>query len=125
MASTLVNLAGFTPGIAADEAGMNVESVTITANSKKIEVPGKNGNTRGTWYHDKKKTFEVSGETTGEIAATVGGPLVVGNDMPLGGITTGSIICEEVSITKGREALQKVSIKAVQCEEQIIPGGGE
>lgn len=120
MASTLVNLAGFTPGIAADETGMNVESVTITANSKKIEVPGKNGNRRGTWYHDKKKTIEISGETTAAPAATIGGVFVCGNNMNLGGITTGSVICEEVSISMGRESLQKVTIKCEQCEEQVV-----
>lgn len=122
MSATLVNLTGFTPSVPEDEAGMNVETVTISATSKKIEVPNKSGNTRGTYYHDKRISYDISGETTGNISATIGGVLVVANVLAysLGGISTGAIIAEEVSITRSREAMQKVSIKATQCEDQTV-----
>jgi len=120
MASTLVDLSGFTPGVTEDESGINVEQVVITAlANKKVQVPGKNGNTRGTWYHDKGKNIEVTGETTGNISPTIGGVLVVANDhTSLGGITSGGIYCEEITLTRNREALQKVSFKAAQLEDR-------
>jgi hypothetical protein len=119
MASTLVNLSGFSPGIANDETGINVEQVTITAlANKKVEVPNKAGNTRGTWYFDKGKSIEVAGEVTGNIDATIGGTLVVANDETLGGVSSGTIICEEITLTKNREQLEKVAFKAVQKEDQ-------
>lgn len=115
----MVNLENFTGGINSEEAGMNVESIEIDATSKKIEVPNKSGSTRGTRYHDKRKEFTISGETTDEeIPGTIGGVLVVANDLDIGGITTGSIICDGVNVKMGREEMQKVTLKATQCEMQ-------
>jgi hypothetical protein len=116
----MVNLTGFTGGITADEAGMNVESVKIKASSKKIEVPNKLGSTRGTRYHDKRKEITVSGETTAAPTAAIGAVLVVANDMNLGGITTGAIIVDDVEVEMAREGMQKVTINATQCEAQTV-----
>ena len=120
MANTLVNMTGMLPGIAQDETAMNVETVTIEATSKKVEIPNKSGNTFATWFFDKRKNIEISGEVTGTITATVGGILVFSNDQALGGISTGEILVDSVTLTLNREQIGKISIKATQCEDQIV-----
>lgn len=119
MAATLINADGIVMGIPNDEAGMNIEQVTINAAGKVIEIPNKSGNTRTVYIHDKKKEIELSGETTGAITVTIGGSLVFNNDEDLGGIVAGMIVVKELSLTLGRESAKKLSIKATQYEDMV------
>ena len=61
MAATFVDLNGYAFGITSNETGMNVESVSHKATSKKIEVPNKDGDTTGLVYHDPKVEISISG----------------------------------------------------------------
>jgi hypothetical protein len=93
---------------------MNVESVSHKASSKKIEVVNKDGETTGVVYHDPKVEISLSGETTGTISTGVGATLTVANLLSLGGVTSGAVLLDEITIEDGREALRKVSITATR-----------
>jgi hypothetical protein len=114
MAATLVDLSGYTFGITSNETGMNVESVSHKASSKKIEVVNKDGETTGLVYHDPKVEISLSGETTATIATAVGATLTVANLLSLGGVSSGAVLLDEITIEEGREALRKVSITATR-----------
>lgn len=114
MAATLVDLSGFNFGITATETGINVESVSHKASSKKIEVVNKDGETTGIVYHDPKVEISLSGETTATIATAVGAVLTVANLLSLGGVTSGAVLLDEISVEEGREALRKVSLTATR-----------
>lgn len=112
MAATLVDLSGFTFGIASDEGTMNVESISFRTQSKVIDVPDKAGETRGSSYYDLYEEVTISGETTDAPAATIGTALTVANSLNLGGVSAGDFITNTVQVDLGREALRKITITA-------------
>lgn len=123
MAATLVDLSGYTFGITSDETGLNIESVSHKAITKKIEVVDKDGKTTGCVYHDPKVEISLSGETTATISTAVGAVLTVANLISLGGVTSGSVLLDEISIEEGRESLRKVSMTATRYPNITVGGG--
>jgi hypothetical protein len=114
---TLIDLTNFVWAITLDETGINIEKITQTYNSKKIEVPNKQGETRGLVYYDQTQKISVSGEidgATGLPAVTFATAVTVANQTDAAGITTGKTWLDELTLDYSREGLQKLSVTATR-----------
>lgn len=114
MAATLVDLTGFTFGIGSEESGINVESISIKASSKTIDVPNKGGETTGRVFYDAMKEITVAGETTASFTTAIGATVTVANIVALGGVSTGGVYLEDVTLELKRDGLQRVTYTAKQ-----------
>ena len=100
MAATLVDLAGFEWGLASDETGINIETISQKTSSKKVTVPDRQGETRGIVYYDSSIEITITGEITGNngiAAATVATAITVTNTLINHGVNAGGVYVDEVT----------------------------
>lgn len=117
---TLLNLSGFTYGIASDETAINVREIGINASLEyDVEVTNHSGDIRGRAIGLTRSEITVSGETTGTngIVAAVGGTAYsLVNSVDTMGQTSGGCYATGITLTKNRDALQdfQVTFKRIQ-----------
>jgi len=117
MAATLLGSStGTTFGCTA-ETGILIHSFSINTSTDKTEVKDENGNVKLIAFTNPKAAISVSGTvagTTGVMAATVGTSLTLANTEAVGGVSTGLVIVESVSVTKKPDGFKEVSISAMR-----------
>jgi hypothetical protein len=117
MAATLLGSStGTTFGCTA-ETGILINSFSIATSTDKTEVKDENGNVKLIAFTNPKAAISVSGTvagTTGVMAATVGTSLTLANTEAVGGVSTGLVIVESVSVTKKPDGFKDVSISAMR-----------
>jgi hypothetical protein len=117
MAATLLGSStGTTFGCTA-ETGILINSFSINTSTDKTEVKDETGNVKLIAFTNPKAAISVSGTvagTTGVMAATVGTSLTLANTEAVGGVSTGLVIVESVSVTKKPDGFKDVSISAMR-----------
>jgi hypothetical protein len=111
---TLTNLAGYSLGVPNDEAGVNIQKITVKAMGEKVEVKDKLGHLIGRMDHGLKQEYSVEGYvsgTQGAMSAQIGAILVLASIVSLGGITSGACILDDVDITYETGTLAKATYK--------------
>jgi hypothetical protein len=114
---TLVNLTGYSLGVATAEVGINVQKVSIKASGERIEVKDNIGHITGFVAHANKQEYNIEGfvtGATGAIAAALGSIITVANVISLGGITAGACILDDITIDDETGTLQKLTYKATR-----------
>ena len=90
--NTLINLTGFTDGIAADEGGIDVSKFTASVEPEfENFIPGKYGAARGAILGPMKLDGSVAGEisaNTGLMAAVLGTAMTIANSTAYWGAPT-------------------------------------
>lgn len=111
MGATLLGLAGLTFGLIA-ETGGQIQNLEVRQTREKASVRDADGDTVAVAYYDPSE--EISFEffptgATGVAAASPGVAVSLSNYTP----SAGSIITEEVTITRPNTDYKKMSVKAV------------
>lgn len=116
MASTVIGSTSATFGLS-DEGGIIVNSFSKTAQSSKAEVMNADGDIEAVAYYGKTATISVSGVVnggTGIAAAEIGATLTVANETGVGGISSGSIYVDSVSLEGSNDGFQSITVEATQ-----------
>lgn len=112
--ASLLNLAGFTMGIGADETSINIREISVNSSLEyDIEVTNRIGDLRGRAIGVARAEITISGETTATngIVAVVGGTAyALANSADQMGQTTGGCYATTVTITGNRDALKMFSV---------------
>lgn len=114
MATLLGATSGVSFGLSA-ESGILVKDVSIKAMSDKQEVKNASGDICLIAYSNLRNSISISGTvagTTGVAAAAIGTLLTMANQSYVGGVTTGHVAVNSVSITKAVDKLAEISIEA-------------
>ena len=112
MASLLGSTTGVTFGASA-ETGILIDSFSLTATQNKTEVMNEIGEVVLVAYSGAKVTGTISGTiagTSGVAAAQVGAALTLANIESVGGVTTGRVLVDGVTVTKTMNDFKKISI---------------
>ena len=115
MALTLINLSGFSAGVASDETGINVKEFKTTVEPEfKNYVPGKTGEIRGAVLAPMKKSVTISGEVTGNtgiMAAVAATAYAASNSSAYFGAPTTGLYLVRGEVTESRDngALKEMS----------------
>jgi hypothetical protein len=118
--ASLLNLSGFTMGIASDETAINIREINLAGSLEyDIEVTNKSGDIRGRAIGLARTEVTVSGETTatnGIVAAVGGTAYSLVNSIDVFGQTTGGAYATTMTITGNRDALRtfQVVFKRIQ-----------
>jgi hypothetical protein len=118
--AALLNLSGFTMGIASDETAINIREINLAGSLEyDIEVTNKSGDIRGRAIGFPRTEVTVSGETTatnGIVAAVSGTAYSLVNSIDVFGQTTGGAYASTMTITGNRDALRtfQVTFKRIQ-----------
>jgi hypothetical protein len=118
--AALLNLSGFTMGIASDETAINIREINLAGSLEyDIEVTNKSGDIRGRAIGLPRTEVTVSGETTatnGIVAAVSGTAYSLVNSIDIFGQTTGGAYASTMTITGNRDALRtfQVTFKRIQ-----------
>lgn len=115
MAATLIDLSGFIWAFSADETGINVKKIDTKINSKKLDVPDRQGEDRGYVDYNPYQEDTVEGEITGGTgvaAARLATALTLANAITddHGAGTTGGIYVMDIAISQGREELRSITV---------------
>ncbi len=112
--AALLNLSGFTMGIASDETGINIREISVNASLEyDIEVTNHTGDIRGRAIGGPRSEITVSGETTasnGIVAAVGGTAYSLTNSVDTFGQTTGGCYATTITLTGNRDALKEFQI---------------
>jgi hypothetical protein len=111
---TLTNLAGYSLGVPNEEAGIQIQKITVRAMGEKVEVKDKMGKLIGRMDHGLKQEYSCEGYvagTTGPMGAQIGAILTLASIVSLGGISTGACILDDVDITYESGTLAKATYK--------------
>ena len=116
----MATLLGTTTGVAfgaSSETGILIDSFSINAQSDQQVVRDNNGETTLIAYYNKRAEISVSGTiagTTGVAAAAVGVALTLANIESCGGVTTGTVCVNSVTLTKKVDGLKAINISATR-----------
>jgi len=116
MAVTLVNLTGFSSGVAADETGINIKSFKSSVEPEfKTFVEAKDGTKRGFAVAPMKLTVSIDGEITGStgvMAATAAAAFTPSNSVAYFGAPTTGLYLDKADVTEERDNGQFKSVSA-------------
>ena len=116
----MATLLGSTTGVAfgaSAETGILLSAVSIAAQSDKSEVRNASGDVALVAYYNNRAEISISGTiagTTGVAAAAIGAALTVANIESCGGVTTGTVAVNSVSLSKGPSKFKEISISATR-----------
>lgn len=116
MATLLGSSTGTTFGCTA-ETGILINSFSINSTSDKAEVRGENGDVKLVSYYNHRAAITVAGTvagTTGVTAATIGAALTLTNLESVGGVATGAVLVDSVTINKRPEGFEDISVSATR-----------
>jgi len=117
---SLLNLSGFTYGIANDETAINIREISVNSSLEyDKEVTNRSGDIRGRAIGLARAEITVSGETTGSngiVAAVAGTAYSLANSVDQFGQTTGGCYATTMTITGNRDNLKEfqVTFKRIQ-----------
>lgn len=110
----LLNLAGFTYGIAANEVAINIREISVNSSLEyNKDVTNNLGDIRGTAIGLPMAEITVSGETTGNngiTAAVAGTAYALANSVDQFGQTTGGNYAKTMTVTGNRDALKEFQV---------------
>jgi hypothetical protein len=121
---TLTNLAGYSMGIGFDEVSINIQKLTIKADSAKILVKDRIGHQIGRVDHELKQEYSISGmvnAAVGIVASTVGELVTLANVAAFGGISAGACFMDEPTLDQETGVLNKFDCKCTRYPD--IPAG--
>ena len=104
----------FTWGCPVAEAGLEVETVEQDVTTKVYEQMDNVSEPIEIRTYDRRCEISVTGQTTGSFAFQAGVECVIANLSPLGGVSSGLVICKSVKLSKSRDRNQNVTITATQ-----------
>lgn len=113
---TLIAATDLTWGITA-ETGAIVDKYDESTRATKKEVKNEQGVTCALAIYDHRAEVSISGYAkgaTGIMAATLGAALTVANLTSKFGVTAGTIIVDEATLSKGNEDFMRVDIKGTR-----------
>ena len=128
MAATLINAADLKFGIAADENGLVIESLSVTYDQKQKPVLSRQGETVGMALYDQKAKLSVSGlvkGTTGLPATTLTAAMaaLANASATTGhGVTGGTVIVDSIRHDLQIEDFEKMSVEATRYP--LMTSGG-
>jgi len=111
----MATLIGTTTGVtfsATTESGILLDSFNLSASSDKVEVKNASGDVALVAYSNQKVTGTFSGTvagTTGVAAAAVGVAITLANMQSIGGVTTGTVCLDSISLTKSVGQFAKIA----------------
>ena len=112
---TLTNLAGYSLGVPNEEAGIQIQKITVRAMGEKIEVKDKMGKLIGRMDHGLKQEYSCEGyvasTSTGAMGAQIGAILTLASIVSLGGISSGACILDDIDVTYETGTLAKATYK--------------
>jgi hypothetical protein len=112
---TLTNLAGYSLGVPNEEAGIQIQKITVRAMGEKVEVKDKMGKLIGRMDHGLKQEYSCEGyvasTSTGAMGAQIGAILVLASIVSLGGISSGACILDDIDVTYETGTLAKATYK--------------
>ena len=122
---TLTNLGGYSLGIANDETAINVQKLSVKADTKKTMVQDKIGHQVGRVDNELHQEYNIEGfvtGTTGIMAATeqIGILITLANVISFGGVSAGSTLLDDAQVNYESAVLAKVNYKATRYPD--IPG---
>lgn len=116
----MATLLGTTTGVAfgaTSETGILINSFSINSQSDKQEVRNASGDVVLVSYYNTRAEISVAGTvagTTGVAAAAVGAALTLANMESCGGVTTGTVCVNSVTLTKKPDGFKELSISATR-----------
>jgi hypothetical protein len=116
MATLLGTSTGTTFGCTA-ETGILINSFSINATSDKAEVRDADGDVVLVSYYNERAEVSVAGTvagTTGVTAAVVGAALTLANIESVGGVSTGVVAVNSVSVSKKPDGFKDINISATR-----------
>jgi hypothetical protein len=112
---TLTNLAGYSLGVPNEEAGIQIQKITVRAMGEKVEVKDKMGKLIGRMDHGLKQEYSCEGyvasTSTGAMGAQIGAILTLASIVSLGGISSGACILDDIDVTYETGTLAKATYK--------------
>ena len=117
MPATLLGSSTGTSFGCAAETGILISSFSIATSTDKQEVKDENGQVKLVAYYNPKASISVSGVvagTSGVAAAAVGTALTLANIESVGGVSTGSVLVESVTVNKRQDGFKDISISAMR-----------
>jgi hypothetical protein len=116
----MATLLGTTTGVsfgASAESGILINSLSINAQSDKQEVRNASGDVVLVSYYNQRAEISVSGTiagTTGVAAASVGAALTLANMQSVGGVTTGAVCVNSVTVSVKPDGFKELSVSATR-----------
>lgn len=108
---------GSTSGVsfgASAESGLLIKSFSANAQADKVEVKDYKGDVTLIAYHNQRVSGSVAGTmvgtSSGVAASVIGNTLTLTNILSVGGVSTGTICVDSVSITKNPDNFQEISV---------------
>jgi hypothetical protein len=112
---TLTNLAGYSLGVPNEEAGIQIQKITVKAMGEKVEVKDKMGKLIGRMDHGLKQEYSCEGyvasASTGAMGAQIGAILTLASIVSLGGISSGACILDDIDVAYETGTLAKATYK--------------
>lgn len=117
MSATLIGSSTGTSFGCTAETGILITSFSIATKTDKQEVKDENGAVKLVAYYNPMSTISVAGViagSTGVAAAAVAAAITLANIESVGGVSTGSVIVESVTVSKKPDGFKDISISAVR-----------
>jgi hypothetical protein len=123
---TYISATNFLKGVAEAEAAINIESYEQAFSDEKLYVENKAGSRTGLVHNfNTESTITISGETnTSALTAVMGVAFgvaeTVANLITGYGVTAGSVLLEDLSISQNRGSLATASANLVRIPDIVI-----
>lgn len=123
---TFITATNFIKGVSEAEAGINIESYEQAFSDEKIYIEDKAGSRNGLVHNfNVESTISISGETNvanlnGVLGIAFGVAETVANLISGYGVTAGSVLLEDISISQNRGSLATASANLIRIPDIVI-----
>lgn len=123
---TYITASNFLKGVAEAEAGINIESYEQSFSDEKLYVEDKSGSRTGLVHNfNVESTISISGETNvanlnAVLGVAFGVAETVANLISGYGVTAGSVLLEDISISQNRGSLATATANLIRIPDIVI-----
>jgi len=122
---TYINATNFQKGVKEAEAGINIESYEQSFSDEKLYIENKAGSRTGLVHNfNVESTIAIQGEVNTALTAVLGVAFgiaeTVANVITGYGVTAGTVLLEDLSISQSRGSMASASANLVRIPDIVI-----